>query len=419
MKVWPERVQVILALHNNSNIWVYQAYSPEIAQFAATNKRLLGAPGFSINRMSWIKTNFLWMQFRSGWCSKKNQERCIAIQLRRSFFDDLLSAAVDSQCSDISAIQASDVRLQWDPEHDPSGAKCERRAIQLGLRRDALLLMASGHPILDVIDITDLIVSQREMSQSPDQWCQLQIPVERSYEPQDPQDLLSSSVPSPPKQAAIYLGGEFNPVCIDHVSLIHKVKRFLEHEIGGWNIINGYFVPIPQNQMKCKPPPNRIKEIHRLEMCRIALSDSPWLHCSDKPRGSAIEHSHYTKALFSVVVVCGDRAVVGGRPKWLRRTKQQKFLPVATVCVRRDGKRCEENYQTYLKDCRERPDRIDPYFYFLDCDVASIWSADVMAPVSRAIETGKFGSLGELVGDRVLHPDVSAYIETHLNNLFE
>jgi len=26
-----------------------------------------------MNRMTWIKPNFLWMMYRSGWASKKNQ----------------------------------------------------------------------------------------------------------------------------------------------------------------------------------------------------------------------------------------------------------------------------------------------------------------------------------------------------------
>jgi hypothetical protein len=37
-----------------------------------------------------------------------------------------------------SALADSSVRLQWDSDHDPSGAKVERRAIQLGLRGDVL-----------------------------------------------------------------------------------------------------------------------------------------------------------------------------------------------------------------------------------------------------------------------------------------
>ena len=46
--------------------------------------------------MSWIKPNFLWMMYRSGWATKESKERILAIRLRRSFFDELLGAAVPS-----------------------------------------------------------------------------------------------------------------------------------------------------------------------------------------------------------------------------------------------------------------------------------------------------------------------------------
>lgn len=40
--------------------------------------------------MSWIKPNFLWMIFRSGWATKENQERVLAMFLRREAFDILM-----------------------------------------------------------------------------------------------------------------------------------------------------------------------------------------------------------------------------------------------------------------------------------------------------------------------------------------
>jgi hypothetical protein len=46
--------------------------------------------------MSWIKPNFLWMMYRSGWGTKENQEVTLALRVRRSFFDSLLAKAVPS-----------------------------------------------------------------------------------------------------------------------------------------------------------------------------------------------------------------------------------------------------------------------------------------------------------------------------------
>jgi hypothetical protein len=97
--------------------------------------------------MSWIKPNFLWMMYRSAWATKEGQEVILAIRLCREGFDEILSRAVQSTFSasggnDRDAwqrqVKESDVRLQWDPDHDPNGADQPRRAIQLGLRGEAM-----------------------------------------------------------------------------------------------------------------------------------------------------------------------------------------------------------------------------------------------------------------------------------------
>jgi len=40
--------------------------------------------------MSWIKPNFLWMMYRSGWGAKPGQQVILAIALTRSYFDAIL-----------------------------------------------------------------------------------------------------------------------------------------------------------------------------------------------------------------------------------------------------------------------------------------------------------------------------------------
>lgn len=87
--------------------------------------------------MSWIKTNFLWMMYRCGWCTKQGQERVLAVRITRDGFDTILSKALTGQQEKERGIkEKSSVRLQWDPDHDPSGAPEQRRAIQLGLRNE-------------------------------------------------------------------------------------------------------------------------------------------------------------------------------------------------------------------------------------------------------------------------------------------
>ena len=67
--LWPQEGQHILAHYDDASVVVYQAYRPSIAEYAVTHQRFGG--DFSFNRMSWIKPNFLWMMFRSGWAGKE------------------------------------------------------------------------------------------------------------------------------------------------------------------------------------------------------------------------------------------------------------------------------------------------------------------------------------------------------------
>lgn len=123
---WPQLGRHIMAQFDADTIVVYQAYRPAIARFAVEHQRFGGE--FSFTRMSWIKPNFLWMMFRSGWASKEGQEHVLAVRLKRSFFDEVLEASVASSFSASGydnhekwqeAVAQSDVRLQWDPRSRP------------------------------------------------------------------------------------------------------------------------------------------------------------------------------------------------------------------------------------------------------------------------------------------------------------
>jgi len=165
---WPQHGQHILAQHDDASVIVYQAYRPSTGDFAVANGRL-GGPDFSFNRMSWIKPNFLWMMYRSGWGTKQGQEVTLGLRIRRSFFESLLAQAVQSSFDPTryadeqawkDAVAGSEVRLQWDPDHAPDGSKLERRAIQLGLRGDALRALAE-RDLLEVIDMSAFVDAQR------------------------------------------------------------------------------------------------------------------------------------------------------------------------------------------------------------------------------------------------------------------
>ena len=185
-RLWPTEGQHVLAHHDAETVVVYQAYRPSTAAYAIRHGQL-GGPDFSFSRMSWIKPNFLWMMYRSGWGSKEGQEGVLGLRLRRAFFDALLAAAVPSTFDSEAyaspqawqdAVAASDVRRQWDPDHAPSGAKLARRAIQLGLRGEALRALATDE-LLEVIDMSSFVASQRPQAQDEDPT--LRLPVETVY----------------------------------------------------------------------------------------------------------------------------------------------------------------------------------------------------------------------------------------------
>jgi hypothetical protein len=124
----PRSGRHILAQFDDEAIVVYQAFRPAIGHWAAEHGRFGGE--FSFARMSWIKTSFLWMMYRSGWATKPGQEVVLAVWLRRAGFEAILAEAVPSTFDPAyyrdeaiwsAAVARSTVRLQWDPDRTPGG----------------------------------------------------------------------------------------------------------------------------------------------------------------------------------------------------------------------------------------------------------------------------------------------------------
>ena len=191
MKRWPPTGQHILAQFDEDTIIVYQAYCPRIGRFAV-EKGLFGGD-FKYSRMSWIKPNFLWMMYRSQWGQAEGQEIVLAVRLKRHFFDSLLAQAVPSSFDAqlfgsreewAAAVAHSDVRVQWDPDHLPHGEKCERRAIQLGLRGAALEAYGKRE-IVQILDMSAFVADQRSNVRD---WKEgkLLTPLEQVYVPAKP-----------------------------------------------------------------------------------------------------------------------------------------------------------------------------------------------------------------------------------------
>jgi hypothetical protein len=190
VKVWPKTGRHILAHYDDKSIFVYQAYRPSIGFYAIEHGKF--GLEFDYSRMSWIKTNFLWMMYRSGWGTKQNQEITLGLRLRREFFESLLAEAIPSTWDPSQfatksewseAVATSSVRLQWDPDHDPTGARVERRAIQLGLRGPALEAFGQRE-LLEVLDLSEF-VAERRVELLSGGIATLCTPRERTYVPSD------------------------------------------------------------------------------------------------------------------------------------------------------------------------------------------------------------------------------------------
>ena len=159
----------ILKAFENQYIVVYQAYKKSIAEYSVKNQ-ILGGSDFSYSRMSWIKPNFLWMMYRCGWAEKENQERVLAIWIKKEVLEDILRNATftsyqpgffSSENEWRKELENKKVRLQWDPDYNYNGEKLERRAIQLGLK-DKVLEKFGKEQIECIMDITDFVKEQKE-----------------------------------------------------------------------------------------------------------------------------------------------------------------------------------------------------------------------------------------------------------------
>ncbi len=132
----------IRADYDRESIVVYQAYNEAIADVALSAGRFV-AP-FSFRRMTWIKPSFLWLMERSGWGTKPNQTRILAVRITRAGWDKALANAVLTAFEPSShksrevwreQFANAPIHVQWDPERSIHGKKQEHRAIQVGIGR--------------------------------------------------------------------------------------------------------------------------------------------------------------------------------------------------------------------------------------------------------------------------------------------
>lgn len=190
-KAVPQWGKHILCQEKDGLVVVYQAFRRSTANYAVEHKRF-GGEDYRYTRMSWIKPNFLWMMYRSGWALKQGQEHVLAIWIKVEDFEEILSEAVHSSfqggiydSSEVwkEASKASNVVLQWDPDHDVYGGKEKRRAIQLGLRKK-MLEKFGKEMIVHIEDIGDYVREQKVLLDAG-KLDEIRIPSETVFQPSD------------------------------------------------------------------------------------------------------------------------------------------------------------------------------------------------------------------------------------------
>lgn len=188
---WPRDGQAILAQFDAQTVVVYQATGRGMGRWAVKHGRLAlpggeAAPGFSFERMSWLMTSFTWMMHRSAWATAPGQEAVLAIWLQRAAFDAILAQATHSRYVEDAypsreawqaAADASDVLAQWAPDYPPYGPKLRRRALQIGLRGEALRRFAEEW-IAHVEDISEFARQQAAFASETEL---LFVPAQRVY----------------------------------------------------------------------------------------------------------------------------------------------------------------------------------------------------------------------------------------------
>lgn len=178
----------IRADYNRETLVVYQANNETIAKLAIENKKFV--PPFSLTRMTWIKPSFLWMMERSGYGHKSGQEYILAIRIKRSAWEYVLSQVILTHPSKSvhtngdkwrRLFEEAKIHVQWDPERSLRGCKLDYRSIQVGISRH-LIEEYNNDWIVDIQDYTSLAhkIYQLKMDGRPDKAKEL-LPKEKIY----------------------------------------------------------------------------------------------------------------------------------------------------------------------------------------------------------------------------------------------
>ncbi|KAG2382742.1 hypothetical protein C9374_005322 [Naegleria lovaniensis] len=157
---WPSIGNHIIATYSDDAVLVYQAFNDEIADYALEHQKFEGCPSYNDTRMTWIKSNWLWMMYRSNYATKQNQTRILGLWLKRSAYLDILRKAR------LKGSGAGLVRAQWDPDYSPALEPIKRRRdLQIGIKKRESF--RNGEDFIEIVDCTELAHKSRETKSIP------------------------------------------------------------------------------------------------------------------------------------------------------------------------------------------------------------------------------------------------------------
>jgi hypothetical protein len=177
----------VRANYDHDTIVMYQAYSDLIADSALKNQKFVTP--FSFNRMTWIKPSFYWLMHRSHWGQKPNQQRILAVHIKRSGWEKAVSLGVLT--SPENSIHGSarkweeefnkaKVHVQWDTERNQKGAALMYFSIQVGLSRHIISEYVEDW-IVKIEDMTPLVHKLNRFRKEASKSFSKHLPLERIY----------------------------------------------------------------------------------------------------------------------------------------------------------------------------------------------------------------------------------------------
>ena len=237
------------------------------------------------------------------------------------------------------------------------------------------------------------------------------------------------------KDAIIVLGGAFNPVHTQHISLLCRAKEELEKN-REWNILGGYLAVATDGYVRHKLQSRNertMKIEHRLALVSEAMKDVPWLRDSPfqeemlkRHDGSAFELSQRLIKLLKndkiqvLILIGGDRMVKKGVPIW--RKSSSNRIPTIRVGVGRMMDNEVNLFQLWQDDLQKNLIQNPKEFILLDIPLRSVSSSMVRAHLSQWYNSPLEYRL-EIENDLVninsyLDANVMNYMKTHQNDLY-